>query len=661
MPLSLRRSYLAGSVSALVLSATFAWAQETSTDPALRDETLVEGAAPGAVVVDPDRIGNAHEALAGMSVGDIQGMEVFDSSGERIGTVEMVAENERGGVFAIVVAQAGNNWIAEGQHAIPLISFDFNQDANGLVLRDDMAPMSTPGMGTAGDPAGWGPEGTRVFSVLDTGETIEQVDLEAYQSAEMQGGVADEETDLTDVSDERVIGDSRQILQGENITDLEGVDILSSTGEDIASVEAVAYDDQGRVYLIASFGGFLDIGDEYRAVPMESFNYSLDEEAFVFTEGGEQTLESLPVWDYDQPGYTVVESDLDWSAFESGEFAQGEDRATTGEPAPDSGQAMTDAGETAVTAADGMVGNARDVLEQQGVYALEGMDILDPDRDDIGTVENVAQDGSGRLQLIVSLDDGVLGIGDSERVVGIEAFDYLPEEDALVLRDVSEASLEAMPEWDSEDPQYTLIESDLDWATVANTETGMATDQPMVGEAVDQTEQATEQAMAEGEDALDTAGEATEQAVTEPVDETAAQVETAAGAEQDAPQTDQPAAAATEQDVGNARQMLQELGVLQLEGLDILNAEGDDIGTVNEVAHDSEGRMFLVVSLDDGILGMGESERVVALDAFDYLPEEEALYLRDISEEALEAMAEWDEDSGTYVIVDEDIDWSLYN
>ena len=326
MPLSLRRSYLAGTVSALVLSATFAWAQETSTDPALQDETLVQGAAPGAVVVDPDRVGNAHEALAGMSVGDIQGMEVFDSAGDKIGNVEMVAENERGGVFVIVVAEASSNWLAEGQHAIPLISFDYNQEANGLVLRDDMAPMSTAGMSTTGDPAGWGPEGTRVFSVLDSGATVEQVDLEAYQTAEMDTG---EDVDLTDTSDERIIGDSRQVLQQENITDLEGRDIISADGEDIASVEAVAYDDQGRVYLIASFGGFLGIGDEYRAVPLEAFNYSLDEEAFVFTEGGEETLQSLQEWDYDQAGYTVVESDLDWSAFDQSEFAR------TGQSDPD--------------------------------------------------------------------------------------------------------------------------------------------------------------------------------------------------------------------------------------------------------------------------------------------------------------------------------------
>jgi ribosomal 30S subunit maturation factor RimM len=690
MPLPMRRSYLACSVSALVMSATFAWAQESATDPASQEpETLIEGETTGTFAVDPDRVGTAAEALAGRTVADVEGMEVFDSNGDKIGDVQQVAENDRGGVYVIVAADSDSTWLSEGEHAIPLIAFDYNQDANALVLRDDLAQTMAPGVTATADPANTGT--SRVYSVMDSGAAIGQPDLEAYQVAEMRdedvdGDVDLGDVDLTDTSDPRVVGDSRQILRDENITDLEGRDILSHDGEDIANVEAVAYDGQGQVYLIARFGGFLGLGEEYRAVPLDAFNYSLEDEAFVFTEGGEETLEALPAWDYDQPGYTVVESDLDWSAFEGSTFAQ--------DANPQPGQSGTGAAVAGTEQSPATPGDARDVLEREGVTELEGMDILSPETgDDIGTVEDVAQDGQGRLHLIVSLDDGVLGIGDSERVVPIDAFDYHPEENALVLRDISREALEAMPEWDSDNPQYALIESDLDWAAISRTDAATAeapltddgsatgaTGQAMMEEPAPATmgtsgQAATEEPVTGTGDATITEQAAAEEPVTgtedtdttgqaAAPDETAAAVEPAAGAEQGVPPTDDAAVAVedTETSTGNARELLQQAGVADVTGMDIVNAEGTDIGTVDDVAQDAEGKLYLVVSLDDGILGMGDSKRLVSLDAFDYLPEDEVLYLRDISEEALEAMAEWDDDHTAYTVIDgDDIDWSLYH
>ncbi|MGF1623574.1 MAG: PRC-barrel domain-containing protein [Alphaproteobacteria bacterium] len=688
------RSYLAGSVSALVLSAGVAWAQDTGAETTAADadnpETLIQVEGQYAAGFDPENVGTAIQQLEGMSVSDIENMGVFDVDGNRIGTVRMVAENENGAVFVIVATtenDTGAMW--PGDHAIPLTHLDYVADAEGLVMRDWATMATTPPAATGTAPGGY-PQSAQIYSVLESDETIQGIQVEAYL-APLPEQVADD-TGVTTGLDE-VVGDSRRVLEAENVTDLEGRDILSVDGESIAAVEAVAYDDQGELYLIARYGGFLGLGQDYRAVSLDAFNYSIAEDAFIFTDGGQQSLEALPAWDYDQPGYTVVESDLDWEAFQGTETAAAEpaideqpmtdteqaatdeqpmtdteqaatdeqpmtdtelaatdeqpmtdteQAATDEQPMTDTEQALTDeqpmtdtelaaTDEQPMTGTDqaavdqstsaeadvAMIGDARRVLEAEDITDLEGVEILSREHEEIATVEAVAYDDQGQVYLIATYG-GFLGLGAEYRAVSLDAFNYSIEEEAFIFTEGGEASLQSLPEWDYDVPGYTVVESDLDW---------IAFNEAQVVARMD----------------------------AEAGSETAAQVEPAAGAEEGAPAVVE----ATPDQMGNARQMLGEQGVTRLEGLDIVDAQGEDIGTVDYIAQDANGELYVIVSLDDGLLGIGDSQRVVSLSAFDYWAEEEALVLLDVSEASLEAMPEWSDD-GRYTIIESDMDWTVY-
>jgi len=110
--------------------------------------------------------------------------------------------------------------------------------------------------------------------------------------------------------------------------------------------------------------------------------------------------------------------------------------------------------------ADEPLGNAGEMLAGLTAGEIEGMDVLSPEGEDIGTVEFLAVDAEGRVNVVMSLDDGVLGIGDSERVVAIDQFDYNAEEESLVLVQLSEEWLETLPEFDTDTPGYIEIEDD---------------------------------------------------------------------------------------------------------------------------------------------------------------------------------------------------------
>jgi sporulation protein YlmC with PRC-barrel domain len=59
---------------------------------------------------------------------------------------------------------------------------------------------------------------------------------------------------------------------------LTGMNIVTSTGEDVGEIHDVVLDGQtGRIqYLAVTYGGFLGIGDKLFAVPYEAFRYQVD-------------------------------------------------------------------------------------------------------------------------------------------------------------------------------------------------------------------------------------------------------------------------------------------------------------------------------------------------------------------------------------------------
>jgi hypothetical protein len=77
---------------------------------------------------------------------------------------------------------------------------------------------------------------------------------------------------------------------------VEGTSVRRSNGDNIGTIEHVMLDKQsGRIaYAAMSFGGFLGIGSEYRALPWSALRYNLDLDAYELNVTDDQ-LRNAPL------------------------------------------------------------------------------------------------------------------------------------------------------------------------------------------------------------------------------------------------------------------------------------------------------------------------------------------------------------------------------
>jgi PRC-barrel domain len=76
---------------------------------------------------------------------------------------------------------------------------------------------------------------------------------------------------------------------------VEGTPVRRSNGDRIGTIERVMIDKRsGRVYAAMTFGGFLGIGEEYRALPWSLLHYNEDLDAYELNLTDEQ-LRGAPV------------------------------------------------------------------------------------------------------------------------------------------------------------------------------------------------------------------------------------------------------------------------------------------------------------------------------------------------------------------------------
>lgn len=302
------RNALLGAASALALSLGAAQAEEVTAEGAASAEaqTLVEVGQADAVAINDNDIGTAAQHLAGMSAADIEGMEVFDENGDRVGTVQMVAQNENGGVFLIVAADQNSVSMVVGTHAVPLPRFDYDAEADALVMWGAYATTAA-----TADPYG---TTARLYTVLSADAEIPQVSAEQYQIVGLD--VEPDQEDMAALQGELVINPAEESIRERPVEDIVGLDILDRNREDVGDIENVAYSDNDELFLIISLNdGILGIGDSERAVKLDSFDFSLADDAFVLMDTSKEVLEAMPEYDSDTPGYTIIESDLDWARF----------------------------------------------------------------------------------------------------------------------------------------------------------------------------------------------------------------------------------------------------------------------------------------------------------------------------------------------------------
>ena len=81
------------------------------------------------------------------------------------------------------------------------------------------------------------------------------------------------------------------------------------------------------------------------------------------------------------------------------------------------------------------------------VDELEDMDVVGPDGEQIGEVEQVLIDRDDRIVAVAVEAGGFLGIGDHEAILGIDQLALASDRDQLVISMTAE-ELRSLPEWD---------------------------------------------------------------------------------------------------------------------------------------------------------------------------------------------------------------------
>lgn len=83
-------------------------------------------------------------------------------------------------------------------------------------------------------------------------------------------------------------------------TDLTGTKVQNLQGENIGKIQDLMIDlDSGHIlYTVLSFGGFMGIGDDYFAIPMEALVFS-DHDDVIKLDIDKETLKNAPGFDKD--------------------------------------------------------------------------------------------------------------------------------------------------------------------------------------------------------------------------------------------------------------------------------------------------------------------------------------------------------------------------
>ena len=103
---------------------------------------------------------------------------------------------------------------------------------------------------------------------------------------------------------------------------LTGMDVQNLKGENIGNIKDLMLDlETGRVlYAVLSFGGFMGMGDDYFAIPLEALVFSEKEEDLVKIDIDKETLEEAPGFDKEnwprEPTDEFVHSIYDYYGYE---------------------------------------------------------------------------------------------------------------------------------------------------------------------------------------------------------------------------------------------------------------------------------------------------------------------------------------------------------
>ena len=88
---------------------------------------------------------------------------------------------------------------------------------------------------------------------------------------------------------------------------------------------------------------------------------------------------------------------------------------------------------------------AQTVVDVQSLTALDDVDVVTADGEEVGDVEEALIGADGSLAAVVVEAGGFLGIGDENRVLPLERLTW---QNGDFVTDLASEDIEALPEWD---------------------------------------------------------------------------------------------------------------------------------------------------------------------------------------------------------------------
>jgi sporulation protein YlmC with PRC-barrel domain len=97
--------------------------------------------------------------------------------------------------------------------------------------------------------------------------------------------------------------------QGIQVSELEGMDAVNETGEQLGSVSRVVEDtNDGQIYVIIGHGGFLGLGE--KEIAMNPQNLHVDNDGQVVVSGlTEEQIEDMPAYEHDEARFRELEDE----------------------------------------------------------------------------------------------------------------------------------------------------------------------------------------------------------------------------------------------------------------------------------------------------------------------------------------------------------------
>jgi len=133
------------------------------------------------------------------------------------------------------------------------------------------------------------------------------VELVAFRRGFQSIGICKEVKVTIAVGPEVTARETTRLIASDKV---EGTAVRRSNGDKLGSIERVMIDKlTGKVaYAVMTFGGFLGIGDEHRALPWSVLRYNVDLDAYEFNATEDQ-LRNAPVL---ATGWETGAVDRDW-------------------------------------------------------------------------------------------------------------------------------------------------------------------------------------------------------------------------------------------------------------------------------------------------------------------------------------------------------------